>query len=215
MRLGQGSLGPDDPLGDRRLGDEEGASDLVGRQSAEESEGQADPGIPGQDGMTGGEHQPEQVVADIVVGRRLEGGHRHCLGDRELAAQFLVLAIEHRPPGQEVHGPMLGGPHEPRSRIARDAGLGPLLERSHEGVLSEILGDADVSHDTCEPGDEPGRFDPPDRLDRGVRLRRHRPGPSSIARMSSTACSPSTRARSSGHRRPHSIASAHDLSWRM
>ena len=40
--LGQGPFGPDDPLGDGRLGDEERARDLFRRQSSEEPERERD-----------------------------------------------------------------------------------------------------------------------------------------------------------------------------
>ena len=49
--------------------------------------------------------------------------------------------------------------------IVRDARLGPLFERGDQSVLREILGEADVAHDPREAGDEPGRLDPPDRVD--------------------------------------------------
>ena len=41
--LGERPLGPDDALGDRRLRDEEGAGDLVGRQPAEQAQRERDP----------------------------------------------------------------------------------------------------------------------------------------------------------------------------
>ena len=55
--------------------------------------------------------------------------------------------------------------------IVRDAGLRPLLERRDERVLREVLGEPDVAHDPREPRDELRRLDPPDRLDRAVRVR--------------------------------------------
>ncbi len=65
---------------------------------------------------------------------------------------------------------MLRGGHEPGARVVRDARLRPLLERGDERVLREILGQADVAHDPRETGDEPGRLDPPDRVDRAMRI---------------------------------------------
>ena len=44
----------------------------------------------------------------------------------------------------------------------------PLLERGDQRVLRELLGEADVAHDAREPGDEPRRLDPPDRVDRAM-----------------------------------------------
>jgi len=45
-----------------------------------------------------------------------------------------------------------------------------LLERRHQGILRELLGRPDVVDDANQPGDEPGRLDPPDGFDRAVRL---------------------------------------------
>ena len=41
------------------------------------------------------EHQPEQVVADVVVERRVEIRHGRLLLRLELVAELLVLALEH------------------------------------------------------------------------------------------------------------------------
>ena len=86
----------------------------------------------------------------------------------ELAAELLVLALEQRCVGAAVDRAVLGGGHEPGARVVRDARLRPLLERGDERVLRQLLGEADVAHDPREPGDEPGRLDPPDRLDGAV-----------------------------------------------
>jgi hypothetical protein len=45
-----------------------------------------------------------------------------------------------------------------------------LLERGYEGVLCELLRRPDVADDASQPGDEPGRLDPPDRFDRAMRF---------------------------------------------
>jgi hypothetical protein len=45
-----------------------------------------------------------------------------------------------------------------------------VLEGGDEGVLREILGRADVAHHPRESGDEPRGFDPPDRVDRAMRI---------------------------------------------
>ena len=93
LRLGQRALGADDALGDGRLGDEEGAGDLVGRQAAEQAQRQRDPRLGGQHRVAGDEHQAQQVVADVVVQGRVEVRRRpRC--DLELAAELLVLAAE-------------------------------------------------------------------------------------------------------------------------
>ena len=45
--------------------------------------------------------------------------------------------------------------------IVRDALLGPNFEGRHQGVLGELLGDADVAGDAGNGGDEPCGFDLP------------------------------------------------------
>ncbi|HEY5398065.1 MAG TPA: hypothetical protein VIL16_22010 [Trebonia sp.] len=42
---------------------------------------------------------------------------------------------------------------------------GPLLERRHQRVLGQVLGQPDIAGHPGQRGDEPGRLDPPDRLD--------------------------------------------------
>src|SRR4051794_19493085 len=63
---------------------------------------------------------------------------------------------------------MLRGGHEPGARVVRNARLRPLLERGDESILGKILGKTDVAHDPRQTGDEPGRLDPPDRVDRAM-----------------------------------------------
>ena len=71
--------------------------------------------------MTGGEHEAEEVVADVVV----EGGFEIELGPLlqglQLAAQLLVLPVEELVSAQEVDGPVLRRRHEPGAWVVRDA----------------------------------------------------------------------------------------------
>jgi len=60
-----------------------------------------------------------------------------------------------RPP-QQVDGTSLADGHEPAARVARDARLGPLLERRYQRILGEVFGDGDVTDESSQPGDEPG-----------------------------------------------------------
>jgi hypothetical protein len=82
-----------------------------------------------------------------------------------------VLALEARIPAQVIDRPLLRRGHEPGPRIVRDPRLRPPLERCQERVLRQILRDADVAHDPREAGDQPGRLDPPDRIDRAMCIR--------------------------------------------
>ena len=147
-------------------GDQEGARDLVGGQAAEQAQRQRHPRLGRQHRMAGGEDQAQQVVADVVVERRVEVAARRsrarasssrpsssCLRSSSLRAAELV------------DGAVLGRGHQPGARVVRDARLRPLLERGDQRVLRQLLGQADVAHHARQAGDEPRRLDPPDRVD--------------------------------------------------
>ena len=148
------------------VGNEEGARDLLGRQAADQPERERDARFGGEDRMAGGEHEAEEVVADVVVDGGVEIGHGHLLLGLELVAELLVLAIEQRSPAQQVDGAMLRGGHQPGAGVVRDARLRPPLQRGDERVLGQVLGHTDVAHHPRETRDQPGGFDPPDRVDR-------------------------------------------------
>ena len=115
--------------------------------------------------MAAGEHEPQEVVGDVVdLERARLGGER----DLELAHEFLLLALERRTAPQRVDRAVLGGGHQPGARVVRDARLRPGLQRGDERVLREVLGEAHVAHDPRQPGDQPRRLDPPDRVDRAL-----------------------------------------------
>ena len=118
--------------------------------------------------MTGDEHQAKEIVADVVVDRRVEVRHGHLLPGLQLVPHLLMLALEHLAPAQQIDRPMLGRGHEPGARLVGNAGLGPLLQRGDQRILRQVLGDTDIAHDPGEAGDEPGRLDPPDGVDRSV-----------------------------------------------
>ena len=95
--------------------------------------------------MAGDEDQPQQVVADVVVEQGRAFGQRDILPDLELAPDRLVLAAQAAPAGAGGRSPGAADGHEPGARVVRDARLGPLLEGRDEGVLGELLGQADVA----------------------------------------------------------------------
>ena len=75
LLAGQRPLGPDDPLRDGGLGQQVGPGDLGGGQAAEHAQGQRDPGRGREHRVAGGEHQPQEVIVDLVrVGRHEPGG---------------------------------------------------------------------------------------------------------------------------------------------
>jgi hypothetical protein len=147
--LGQRALGADDPLRHRRLGDEEGARDLVRREPAEQPKRQRDARIGGEHRVARREHQPEQVVADVSSSAASRSGTAPPAA-LELVAELLVLALEHAPP-RTVDRPVLGRRHEPRAGIVGTPDCRPALERAQQRVLREVLREPDVAHDAREP----------------------------------------------------------------
>jgi hypothetical protein len=146
-------LGRGDPLGDGRLVDEERAGDLGRRQAADEPQCQRHPGLRRQQRMAGDEHQPQHVVRlglPLLV---------------QFPGELLLLALAQLGPADVVDGPALGDRHEPRAGVVRHARRRPLLQRGHERVLGQLLGEADVVHHPSQPGDDPRRLQPPDGVD--------------------------------------------------
>jgi hypothetical protein len=90
----------------------------------------------------------------------------------QLAAEQAQLAGQPLVPPDPVDGPVPGGEHEPAAGVGRDALGGPLLQRRDQGVLRHLLGQADVAQQPGQARDDPGRLEPPHRLDRAMR----RPG---------------------------------------
>ncbi len=164
--VSEGALGAHDALRDRRFGREEGAGDFGGRQAAQEAQGQCDACFGRQHGVAGHEQEAQQVVVDVVVfahgvgerGGRLEFGF-------ELAADFLMLALEQLAPAQVVDGAVLGHRGEPGARVGGNAALRPAFQCGDQGILRQLLSQPDFAHHARHRGDDPGGFDPPDRVD--------------------------------------------------
>jgi hypothetical protein len=118
-------------------------------------------------------HEDEaQDVVLHVLDLGGEVGLVELLDDLQLAPDQLLLALERHAPAQRVDAPALGGGHEPGAGLVRDARLRPLLERGDERVLRQVLGHRHVTDDASQPGDEPGRLDPPHGVDRTMGGRR-------------------------------------------
>jgi hypothetical protein len=116
--------------------------------------------------VAGGEDEPQQIVADIVVQRGVEIRLR--TGRFELVAQLLVLALEQLVAAPVIDRAVLGGGHEPGPGIPRNAGCRPLFERGEERVLREVLAEPDVTDHPGQRRDKLRRLDAPDGVDRAV-----------------------------------------------
>ena len=169
---GERALGADDALGDRRFRHEEGTGDLVGAEAAEQAQGERDPALGGQERMAGGEHQAQQVVADVVgarLGQRVDEVRLDVRLQRlQVGAELLVLARMQRLLAQAIEGAVLGGAHQPGAGVVGHAVVGPVLERGDERVLGQLLGETDVANHPGDAGDHLRRLDPPDRVDRAM-----------------------------------------------
>ena len=169
-----------DALGNGRLRQQEGARDLVGGQAADHPQRQRRAGLARQARMTGGEDQPQQFVADIVVQRGVQIGHRLLLL-LHVARHHLVLAREHLPAAQMIERAPFGGRHQPRAGLFRHAGRGPVLERRQQRFLRQIFGQRHVAQHPRQAGDQPRLLDPPDREDRAMDVGgRHRRRPAGL-----------------------------------
>ncbi len=164
MLVGEGAFGADDALGDGGFGSEEGAGDLVGGEAAEETEGEGCAGLGGEDGMAGDEDEAEQVVADGVVESGVEVG-RGLFEGFEFAGELFVFALGDGVAAEEIDGAAFGGCGEPCRGIIGDAGLRPLFECGDECLLREVFGEADVTGEARESGDDARGLDAPDGFD--------------------------------------------------
>ena len=158
------ALGPDEPLGERRLRDQEGPRDLRCREAAERPERQGDATVHRQRRMAAREDQPESVVGDghLVVRHvraaasgldrgkvRLDGG---------LARELVRLVPEPPAAAQSIDRPVACGRRDPGARVVRYAAGRPHLERRDERLLDGLLGEIEVAEDANERRDRPARF---------------------------------------------------------
>src|SRR3954453_14959910 len=120
--------------------------------------------------MAGGEDAPQEIVADVVVKRRVEIGRIVIV---HLAADLLMLALDQLGAAILVERAVLRGRHQPGGGIVRNTVLRPALERGHQRVLRQLLGEPDVARDARNAGDDLRLLDSPDRLDRLMRVGSH------------------------------------------
>ncbi len=120
VRVAERAFGAHDALRDGGLGDQEGARDFFRGQSRQQPQRERGSCFGGQQRMAGDEHQPQQIIADLVVRARLELAAVAPLFHLELVTECLMLAREHALAPQMIDGTMLGGGHEPGAGIVGD-----------------------------------------------------------------------------------------------
>jgi hypothetical protein len=128
-----------EPLGHRVLGDQEGASDLVGGEAAERAQRERDLRLQRERRVAAGHDQLEALVGDgglvhrlLHYCRRLE--QLGLLGERAVAADAVDRAVA-------------GGGHEPGPRVVRRALARPALGGDRERVLGGLLGELEVAEE--------------------------------------------------------------------
>ena len=158
-------LGPDQPLGHRRLAGQERPGDLRRGQPGQRAQGQRDPGLERQRRVAAGEHQPQPVVGNAaVVGLGLVG----CgIGRQGHGGDLPEFGGSDRLPAQHVDGAVTGGRGQPRARPAGDAVFRPPLQGHRERVLRAFLGEVPVAGGPDQRRDDPAPLVP----ERGVHRR--------------------------------------------
>ena len=152
------------------FGDEEGARDLLGRQAAEQAQRERDARLGREHRMAGDEHEPQQVVADVVVERRVEIGHgRSLLRPRARGRARSCLRSSSALRRKQVDRAVLRGGHEPGAGIVRHARLAATARARRRARPARGPRRAPTSRTMrASPAISFGRFDPPDRVDRAM-----------------------------------------------
>ena len=174
------ALGPNEPLREGRLRDEEGARDLGRRQPAQRAQRQGDPGVHRERRVAAREDESQSVIHDghgVLRRPGIDGAQVRFEG--RLARERLGLLGQPLPPAKPVDGAVAGRGGDPRSRVVRHAALRPRLERTDERVLDGLLGQIEVARHPDEGRDRPSLLlaeEAVDGIAGGVRLGQGRPG---------------------------------------
>src|SRR4051794_5250460 len=109
--------------------------------------------------MAGQEDEPQDVVLDVVHLAE-EVGHLLLLTSVGVLQLRDLVTHAGRAP-KVVDAASLRDGHQPRTRVLRDPGRWPLLERCHECVLRQVLGEVHIPGHPGQSTDEAGRLGPP------------------------------------------------------
>ena len=104
--------------------------------------------------------QREAVGGTLVVGGGFAGSYvARLMGKRGatiLSTENFMLFVDEGAAAEEVDSSMLGRAHEPCTWVFRNAGLRPLFKGDDQSVLRELFGEAHVSDDASQPGNQAG-----------------------------------------------------------
>ncbi len=132
-------LRPDEPLGHRLFGDEEGARDLLRGQSAECAERESDLGVEREGWMAAGEDELEALICDHDLIEVVFHGFGAIEEERLLG--------ERAPAADPVDGTVARRGDEPGTRVRRYPLARPPLGRNRERVLGGFLGEVEVAEE--------------------------------------------------------------------
>ena len=119
MRLVEGPLRADDALSNARDRDEKPPCDLLGGQAAEDPQGQGDARVLRQDRMARHEDETEEIVADVLVDRRVRV--LDLLIAFNVATELFIFALERLAAPDQVSGAVLRSSHQPSAWPLRHA----------------------------------------------------------------------------------------------
>ena len=83
----------------------------------------------------------------------------------EVACEVFVFTLGDGVAAEEIDGAAFGGCGKPRRGIIGDARLRPLLQCGDKCFLREVFGEADVTGEARESGDDARGLDAPDGFD--------------------------------------------------
>src|SRR5207248_514712 len=136
-----------------RFGDQERARDLVGRQTAEQSQGERDARLWREGRVTTGEDEAQPIV---MHGSRLHVGFGVVVRGRDRRYLPEQLSFARLTP-QTIDGPLAGGGRDPATGIGRQAIRRPPAQRDGERLLDRVFGNVDVAENADQGGDRPAR----------------------------------------------------------
>ncbi len=162
-RVADLALHAHEPLRHRRLGDEEGAGDLGGREATERAQCERNLRFGRDGGVATREDEAQTVVDDVATLRGLLGEALLALQQR---AEGLQLAGEALVATDAVDGAIACGGGQPGGRVLRHALARPVLERPREGVLQGVLREVEVAAGADQRGEDRAAFRSEDGVDR-------------------------------------------------